>query len=207
MSVTKTNGGVIMAKIQIMIDNLKLFMGLYASVLHDSDTDYYLAESLGGSLGDEVDYDFDEFKNNAGKACVDSLEQELYSHDVITNMDYISIHSPKYYNYDTDALLMEVDYNFIKLVKYCKHTNCEKFNQYLKDNYTSCDGYISFIENNVNDFFLKDWFFSHRNMAVDVMIEFYLTQEIDLDAHMENMYEACQEWLCTNAKLVQAESV
>ena len=44
-------------------------------------------------------------------------------------------------------------------------------------------------------------------MAIQVMIEFYLTNEIDLDAHLDNMYEACQEWLICNAELKQAEAV
>ena len=196
-----------MAKITLMNNDLRIFQGLYESTLYNSDTDYYLAQTLGGSLGDEVDYDFDEFKQVAGKACVNSLEDELYSHDVITNMDYAGMHSPRYYNYDTDRVLIDIDYNFIKLVKYCKHTNRDKFNQYLKDNYTSYSGYISFVENSVSKFFLKDWFNSHKNMAIQVMIEFYLTSEIDMDAHLQNMYEACQNWLICNAELKQAEAV
>ena len=196
-----------MAKITLMNNDLRIFQGLYESTLYNSDTDYYLAQTLGGSLGDEVDYDFNEFKQVAGKACVNSLEDELYSHDVITNMDYAGMSSPRYYNYDTERVLIDIDYNFIKLVKYCKHTNRDKFNQYLKDNYTSYSGYISFVENSVEEFFARDWFNSHKNMAIQVMIEFYLTSEIDMDAHLQNMYEACQEWLICNAELKQAEAV
>ena len=196
-----------MATITLMNNDLRIFCGLYESTLYNSDTDYYLAQTLGGSLGAEVDYDFNEFKQIAGKACVNSLEDELYSHDVITNMDYAGMSSPSFYNYDTDRVLIDIDYNFIALVKYCKHTNRDKFNQYLKDNYTSYSGYISFVENSIDSFFSKDWFNSHKNMAVQVMIEFYLTNEIDLDAHLQNMYEACQEWLICNAELKQAETV
>ncbi len=199
-----------MAQITLMNNDQRIFCGLYESVLYNSDTDYYLAEALADEDTPdkvEVDYDFQEFTKVAGEACVESLEDELYSHDVITNMDYAGMSSPRYYNYETDRVLIDVDYNFIALVKYCRHTNKDKFNQYLKDNYTSYDGYISFVENSVSKFFLKDWFNSHKNMAVQVMIEFYLTSEIDLDAHLNNMYEACQEWLMCNAELKQAESV
>ena len=194
-----------MAKITLMNNDSRIFCGLYESVLYNSDTDYYLAQTLGGSLGDEVDYDFNEFTKVAGEACVNSLEDELYSHDVITNMDYAGMSSPRYYNYDTDRVLIGVDYNFIALVKYCRHTNKDKFNQYLKNNYTSYDGFVSFVENSVERFFSKDWFNSHKNIAVQVMLEFYLTSEIDMDAHLQNMYEACQEWLICNAELKQAE--
>ena len=203
-----------MAKITLMNNDQKIFCGLYESTLYNSDTDYYLAQFLaednfdGADLTNaEVDYDFSKFTEVAGEACVESLEKELYSHDVITNMDYVGMHSPRYYNYETDKVLIDVDYNFIALVKYCRHTNKDKFNQYLKNNYTSYDGYISFVENSIDGFFSKDWFNSHKNMAVQVMIEFYLTSEIDLEAHLNNMYEACQEWLISNAELKQAESV
>lgn len=203
-----------MNKITLMNNDQRIFCGLYESVLYNSDTDYYLAQTLaednldGMDLNNaEVDYDFQEFTKVAGEACIDSLNDELYAHDVILDMDYADMHSPRYYNYETDKVLIDVDYNFIALVKYCRHTNKDKFNQYLKDNYTSYDGYISFVENSVEGFFSKDWFNSHKDMAVQVMIEFYLTSEIDLDAHLNNMYEACQEWLICNAELKQAESV
>ena len=199
-----------MATITLMNSDQRIFCGLYESVLYNSDTDYYLAEALADEDTPdkvEVDYDFQEFTKVAGEACVESLNQELYAHDVIIDMDYAGMYSPRYYNYDTDRVLIDVDYNFIKLVKYCRHTNKDKFNQYLKNNYTSYDGYISFVENSVDGFFSKDWFNSHKNMAVQVMIEFYITSEIDLDAHLQNMYEACQEWLMCNAELKQAESV
>lgn len=198
-------------KITIMNNDNRVFMGLYESNLHNSDTDYELIQDLLDYEGDankyEVEYDFDEFKTAAGEACVDSLNNELYSHDVIIDMTYAGMNSPKYYNYDTDRVLIDVDYNFIQLVKYCRYTNKGKFNQYLKDNFTSYDGYISFVENNVDDFFNKEWFNSHKDMAIDVMIEFYLINEINLEAHEQNMYEDCQQWLYCNAELKQVEPV
>ena len=203
-----------MNKITLMNNDQRIFCGLYESTLYNSDTDYYLAQFLAEDNSDdidlnnaEVDYDFNEFKQVAGEACVESLNDELYEHDVITNMDYVGMSSPRFYNYGTDKVLIDVDYNFIALVKYCRHTNKDKFNQYLKNNYTSYDGFISFVENSVEEFFARDWFNSHKNMAIQVMIEFYLTSEIDMDAHLQNMYEACQEWLICNAELKQAESV
>ena len=110
-----------MATITLMNNDLRIFQGLYESTLYNSDTDYYLAHILADDNLDgidlknaEVDYDFNEFRQVAGKACVNSFEDELYSHDVITNMDYAGMSSPRYYNYDTDRVLIDIDYNFIK---------------------------------------------------------------------------------------------
>ena len=103
-----------MTKITLMNNDQRIFCGLYESVLYNSDTDYYLAQYLAEDNFDgidlnnaEVDYDFSEFKQVAGEACVDSLEKELYSHDVITNMDYAGMSSPRYYNYGTDKVLID----------------------------------------------------------------------------------------------------
>lgn len=192
-----------MTTLRFANDNLRIFPGLYESDLYNSDTDYLLAEALGASQGEEVIYDFDEFEETAGKSCVDSLNEKLDSHDVIIDMRYIDINSPAYYNYTTDKVIIDIDYNFIALVKYCKHTKREKFNKYLKDNYTSCSGYVSFIENSVDEFFANGWFNSHKSIATQVMIEFYLINEVDLDAHLYDMYEACREWLYSNAELKQ----
>lgn len=195
-----------------MNNDNRIFMGLYESALYSSDTDYYLVQYLADDVEDandkfEIEYDFSEFKAAAGKACINSLNNGLYSDDVIVDMEYAGMHSPKYYNYDTDRVLIDVEYNFIALVKYCKYTNKEKFNQYLRDNFTSYDGYISFVENNTKSFFDRERFNSHRNMAINVMIEFYLVNEIDLESHLQAMYEDCQNRLCCNAKLKQVESV
>lgn len=184
-------------------DDLRIFPGLYESELYNPDTDYLLVETLGSSQGEEVIYDFDEFKEAAGEACVDSLNENLYSHDVIIDMRYMGIDSPAYYNYTTDKVIIDIDYNFIALVKYCKYTKCKEFNKYLKNNYTSCSGYVSFIENSVDKFFVNSWFNSHKNIATQVMIEFYLINELDLETHLCDMCEACQEWLYSNAKLKQ----
>lgn len=192
-----------MTTVRFINDNLIIFPGLYESELYNSDTDYLLADALGASQGEEVIYDFDEFKKIAGKACVDSLNKELYSHNVIIDMRYVGINSPTYYNYTTDKVIIDIDYNFIALVKYCKHTKRKEFDKYLADNYTSCSGYTSFIKNSAGDFFANSWFNSHKNIAIQVMIEFYLINEVDLEAHLYNMYEVCQEWLCFNAELKQ----
>ena len=67
-----------MSTITLMNNDQRIFCGLYESVLYNSDTDYYLAQYLAEDNLDgidlknaEVDYDFNEFKQVAGEACVD----------------------------------------------------------------------------------------------------------------------------------------
>jgi hypothetical protein len=64
------------------------------------------------------------------------------------------IYSPKYYNFTTDNVDMEVTYNKAEVLKLAKKET-ELFNSFLKENYSSCDGFTSFGENNFNDWLKK----------------------------------------------------
>ena len=49
-----------------------------------------------------------------------------------------------------DKLYVLVSVNPVK--KYCFTTHRAAFNKYLKNNFTSYDGFISYISNNIDDF-------------------------------------------------------
>lgn len=189
--------------IDFALRNIKLFCGLYESPLYNSETDYHLAMCLNEGEACNIEYDWGSFKETSGRGCVDSLNNELYSHDVITNIKYIDMISPKYHNYDTDRVVVECSYNFISLVKYCKHKHTQEFKQYLKNNFTSCDGFISSTTNSIDEFFSKDYFYNKPEECIQAMIEFYLTKEINLESHMYNMHNSCQEWLIDNTTVLQ----
>lgn len=185
--------------------NLDLFCGLYESYLYNSDTDYYLSELLNDGQNCDISYSWDDFKNVAGESCVSSILNELYNHNVIRDIDYIGIDSPRYYNFDTDRVVMKVHYNFISLIKYCKYKHSENFKKYLKDNFTSYSGFISFITHSFTEFFSKDYFYNELEKCIQVMLEFYLVNEINLGSHMNNMYDDCQEWLLNNVRFLEKQ--
>jgi hypothetical protein len=60
------------------------------------------------------------------------------------------IYSPKFYNFGTDEIVMDVTFNKTKVLQLVKN-ECEIFNQFLKDDYTSYDGFTSFTSNNYDD--------------------------------------------------------
>lgn len=79
----------------------------------------------------------------------DITEHEDFVFEIIENTN--SITSPKYYNYDTDHCWCEIETNrkTLKLIK--EYTlKLDGVQKYLRDNFTSCDGFISFIPNGID---------------------------------------------------------
>ena len=79
----------------------------------------------------------------------DITEHEDFKFEIVD--DSIEVVSPQYYNYSTDRCFCLVDTNrkTLKLIK--KYTlRLEGVEQYIKDHFTSYDGFISFITNDFN---------------------------------------------------------
>lgn len=63
-----------------------------------------------------------------------------------------NFHSPAYYNFSTDTLDFEVEVNKAGLLKKLEQLGADpRFNQYLRDNFTSYDGFWSYTPNNYID--------------------------------------------------------
>ena len=71
------------------------------------------------------------------------------------SFNFIEIWSLKEHNFTTDKIFVDVHFeqtDFDKLVQYL-HKNKEKFEQYVKETFTSRSGFISFHSNDVNVWF------------------------------------------------------
>ena len=124
---------------------------------------------------------------------------EMYSESYIkvlnnildTNIIFKALNSPKYYNYTTDVINVEISKkDILKLFKYIKEEELkqEVFN-IIKDSSTSKDGYIAFYE--YKDFFKKDNLDILIECLFDAIIE-HLQDDI-IDAIVEGMHSDCLE--------------
>jgi hypothetical protein len=119
-------------------------------------------------------------------------------------MKLITLYSPQYYNYETDSLVIDVKLNLTKLKNYCFKEHKEAFNKYLKDNFTSYDGFISYIANNIYTF-MEDYKQQPNTKEINVMIEYYLlTQIYDSDSNFEG-YSSYEERLYTDVNEILYE--
>jgi hypothetical protein len=170
-----------------------IFQGFYESNLYNSDSEYYAREYLG------EDYELQDFKGFCNKVATkagDLLhEQVVWDDSLIQRIDFVELDSPEFYNYRTDRLVLSVDVDMDGLEEYCFEEHAEKFAKHLEDNFTSYDGFHSFISNTLGGF--KEQYVEEdkTGRCLHVMIEFYILQNIDLDSYQMNLVEYAQEEL------------
>lgn len=173
-----------------------IFDGFYESMLYNSDSLYYITEDEPKlKEGYIYDINYKEFTNDVAKNAVSLLWNDL-NEDIIKSMKFYKLWSPSAYNFATDRLQIKIDLDLNKLKSYCFKTHSFKFNKYLKDNFTSYDGFCSFVSNNISDF--KYQYYDDKTRCIAVMIEFYILNNININSYKENLYEYAIECLYGN---------
>jgi hypothetical protein len=109
-----------------------------------------------GYIHYDVDYFWSNFQNDKYVKRIQELSGEFLDgkidngNGIEITIKCKEIYSPKYYNFSTDEIVMDVTYSKSKILQVVKKER-EIFNQFLKDNYTSYDGFNSFTSNNYDD--------------------------------------------------------
>lgn len=183
-----------MKTVNYINDSTELFAGFYESYLYNSDTESVFNDGIEREM--EIK-DWDGFTTQVARGCVDALWDNLYQDDdIIESIDFVQLHSPKFYNYSTDSIEMKVELDLEKLKHYCFFTKIKEFDLWLYDNFTSYPGFVAFIPNNAKHFgqALNDK--KYKDLCVNAMIEFYLLSNINLDSYKSDCYEIAQQSLC-----------
>lgn len=134
-------------------------VGMYNSNISSEnvfDDHTIIEDKENGYIHYDVDYFWSNFQNDKYVKRIQELASE-YLEGKIDNGNGIEItikckeiYSPKFYNFGTDEIVMDVTFNKTKVLQVVRKER-ETFNQFLKDNYTSYDGFTSFTSNNYND--------------------------------------------------------
>lgn len=142
---------------------LPFFPGYYESCLYDSDSDYYGAleelDNFKDMTGredltiDDIKLDLKGYMEDTSRVFTD----EFFMHSpsgLIESVEYVRTNSPQYYNYSTDDVVAEIELapNWKQMVKNWVSDNFLWFEERLKDDWSSRDGFISFIENELQEF-------------------------------------------------------
>lgn len=150
------------------------FPGFYESIFCNSDEfidDEYefkgLLEEIVIDEKLEVAYEyenFEQYKKDVSKKyleyyvekIIDCLPSKIFNADyfkfeIIDDEDNIEVISPKYYNYRTDSCycLVETNIETLQELKNFGLKNEEYVQEYLRNHFTSYDGFCSFISNNI----------------------------------------------------------
>lgn len=151
------------------------FPGFYESLFCNPDEfiddEYELQRNLMEIVDDEkleVCYEYEDF--NKYKKCVSRVylkyyveklidclpsfkEEEWFEFEIIDDEDNIEVISPKYYNYCTDSCycLVETNTRTLDAIRTFGLMREEDVQEYLIKHFTSCDGLISFVSNDINE--------------------------------------------------------
>lgn len=185
----------------------EIFQGFYESDLYNADTIYNINANRDD---DEPEYDFvdsgyEKYCDDVSKQITEQIFYDLDQKEdgeIIKSMTFVKLHSPKYYNFETDKIEAEIEVDWQALIDWVKD-NTYLFSEYLKNNFSSYDGFISFVPNNTNDFW--DALDGDFERLSDVLIEFYILQHLDQDIYREHCYEIATNTIWQYLEPVKAD--
>lgn len=156
--------------------------------------------------GDYMDCEIDDFKQYCAEVCeevTDEIESYLVDGELVTEVELLGMSSPRYYNFTTDKLQLSVVCDIMRLANklWYDEEMHRCFDRYLHRKYSTCDGFISFVDNNIGDF-MDSWKY------LDVMVDYWLLTKIydtpdvcaaldkcEWTAYRERMYEIANDVL------------
>lgn len=129
-----------------------LFPGFYSTIFEpneDNEIEYHNQENDTDLSYDDFEFDYSDYRERVASAFVSSFEG-YFSEIMSADIQYQSISSPQYYNFSNDSLNIEVELDFDKFMQIVNE-NKEELREYIRENYTSYDGFHSFHSNDIED--------------------------------------------------------
>ncbi len=132
---------------------LPIFQGFYNTLFEASGEDEEVNDinSQREAKGlEEIDFsdckfDYEEYEKRVAEKCTEVIEWELnYILDTKMVFNFQSVVSPREYNFTNDSINIEVETEDLNAIKDYLRENQENFGEYLRDIYTSRDGFNSF---------------------------------------------------------------
>jgi hypothetical protein len=180
------------------------FPGFYNTIYEYHNDDYYsdylddLAEEYHIPLDiltayaeryDIYDIDYKAYENTVCENFCDAITdrlQDLLDSDTI-KLVYREVISPRYYNYTNDKIEADITYSKkdAEAIDQYIADHSDAWKKYLKDHFTSCDGFISFYSNDPEEWDKFDG--EIDSVQRRYMLEFILTYVYD-DYMDESLY-------------------
>lgn len=148
---------------------LPVFRGFYGTELEPYE-DYEIESikeqrelfKLSGLPYEAIKWDYDSYQTKVAENCCDFIEGAL--ENFVSKITFQEICSPREYNFANDSINIEVSLSKdnIKSIKLYLLNNKSQFETYVHENYTSCSGFISWFDNDANN-----WLFDIDNVLED----------------------------------------
>ena len=180
-------------KKQIVLNNAPFFPGFYYSIYSSSDAFENAIE-----LSKEDDENFDESKvdfddNRYNETCAKlycmALIDECVLPDFVESLEFLRVLSPKYYNYSTDKIECKItlaDGWENEMRKFIAE-HYDWLQDKITNDWTSCSGFISFIENDLEKW--EKYLFEENDANyIEIMLSYMGIYELGRDIIRERLY-------------------
>jgi len=97
---------------------------------------------------DDLEIDYTSYENDIAVAFCDVISNDLK--DFVHSIQFEHVYSPTQYNYSNDSINCDIKPK-LDVIKDYVYSNRDNFELYLKNNYTSCDGFISGYSNSFDN--------------------------------------------------------
>lgn len=153
-----------MSKKRVFSIKLDFFVGFYESFLYDSDTAYYAEkntaeyynECCGRDVVDmnDLEVDYRAYTKDVVEAIVDVYPQFMPD-GLVESIKFRNMWSPREYNYATDEIYVKAKLSktWRSQMRAFMKENAEWLRDRIFKDWTSYDGFISFMDNNLNDWY------------------------------------------------------
>jgi hypothetical protein len=98
----------------------------------------------------DLDFDYSNYKIDTARECVNFVEDLLSDLKIVKKIKFEKLVSPREYNFENDSIYVEVEFFPENLSKYINE-HFDSFKKYIKGNYTSYDGFLSYHSNDADD--------------------------------------------------------
>jgi len=142
---------------------LPFFPGFYESDLENSDTAYWaIKEELDYYRNDcdtpckeltedDLDFDYKGYEKAVTDGWVDAFRERMP--EIVASLENVEMTSPRYYNFETDRLWADIELaeGWEDKVRSFMAENADWLRKRIEDDWTSYDGFMSFMSNNFDD--------------------------------------------------------
>jgi len=148
----------------------------------------------------EIDYDMLDIDNESYeldivKSFCDVLPD--FMNDFINSIELEKIVSPKYYNFSNDSADVIIDINVYKIRDFI-YSHKDNFIIWLKNKYTSCDGFISHYDNDFTSWEADTSNFTNFKINGHVLGSILDFIANELEVNELSIYESIMESICAD---------
>ena len=167
------------------------FSGFYNSI-HNWQIDHSLESMLCDSYSNTNDKLLSELIDSIDyQRCFESYAKEYtgrFSERFGISLEFESLRSPKYYNFETDRIFCKISDS--EIVRIFSLTKKETLKEKIKERFTSCSGFISHYPNDLESWDQDPTTWDHNELGT--LIEAYIS---DHDEHSEEYELSISEYI------------